>query len=149
MIVINLKTTINQPVEDVFDRLVDINSYPEWLPKSRVFLDSHLTSDGPIGPVTTFIDKTRYGIYHGVIDEFERPAKVTFRMRLRWFSLNVMESRPGYSLQEVEGETHLHHHAEGELFGIFKIMEPFVAVIAREERTRTVELLQSSLESKI
>jgi uncharacterized protein YndB with AHSA1/START domain len=147
MIKVKHETMIDRPIEDVFDRLVDISGYSKWLPKSRVFLDSRKTSQGPTRTGTTFIDKTRIGKYKGVVEDFQRPIKVTFRMKLRWLGLDVMESRPGYFLEPVDGGTKLRHVAVGKLFGIFKLMEPYVAIRAREERIRTVNVLKESLES--
>jgi hypothetical protein len=57
-----------------------------------------------------------------------------------------METCPGYTLEAIEGGTKLHHVAEGRLFGLFKLMQPRVARIAREERTRTVDALKNSME---
>lgn len=145
-----MDTVIERPVEELFDRLVNISEYPEWLPKSRVFLDTRQTSEGPVGVGTTFVDKTRIELielFRGEVTDFQRPTKVHFRMRLRRLGMNVMESRPAYYLEPVDGGTRLHLIAEGELYGIFKLMKPYVAMRAREERIRTVNALKRSLES--
>jgi hypothetical protein len=44
-------------------------------------------------------------------------------------------------------ETGVHHVAEGELFGMMRLMKPVAALLARSERARTVESLRRSLES--
>ncbi len=147
MIRVEVDTVIERPIEEVFDRLVNISEYPEWLPKSRVFLDTRQTSQGPVGVGTTFVDKTRIGLFRGEVTDFQRPTNVHFRMRLCRLGMNVMESRPAYSLEPVDGGTKLHLIAEGELYGIFKLMKPYVAMRARAERTRTVNALKRSLES--
>jgi uncharacterized protein YndB with AHSA1/START domain len=147
MIRVEIDKTIEQPIDKVFERLVDIDGYSQWLPKSRVFLDCEQTSEGPVGIGTTFIDRTKIGIYRGEVTGFQRPAKVSFRMRLRWLGIDVMESRPEYNLEPVEDGTRVHHYAEGELYGLFKLMEPYVARIAQHERNRTVAALKRSLET--
>jgi hypothetical protein len=43
--------------------------------------------------------------------------------------------------------TIVHHVAEGELFGLMRLMKPVAALLARSERARTVESLRRSLES--
>jgi uncharacterized protein YndB with AHSA1/START domain len=43
MIRIEIDTVIARPVEQVFDRLANIDGYPQWLPKSRVFLHTRQT----------------------------------------------------------------------------------------------------------
>jgi len=147
MINVEYETVIERPVAEVFEKLVDIDSYPDWLPQSRIFLNCWKTSEGAVGPGTTFIDQSRIGRYHGQVTAFQRPTRVAFRMRLRWLGVDVMESRPGYVLEDVPGGTRVRHHAEGELFGLFRIMEPYVEMRARQERIRTVDVLKATLES--
>jgi len=149
MIQIEYETTIGRTIEDVFERLTDINGYPDWLPKSRVFLHCKQTSEGSVDVGTTFKDETRVGTYTGEVIELRRPEKVTFRNELRWFGLRVMETFPGYELESSGSGTRVRHQAEGKMFGIFKILQPYVAMRAKEERIRTVEMLKQSLESEI
>jgi uncharacterized protein YndB with AHSA1/START domain len=146
---VEVETMIDRPIEEVFDRLVDIDGYSEWLPPSSVFLDSWQTSEGPVALGTTFIDKTRVGLYHGRVTAFRKPTQVNFRMRLRWLGLDVMESRPQYELEPANnGRTEISHVAEGKLYGLFKLLEPYVAIQARRERSRTVQKLKESLEER-
>jgi uncharacterized protein YndB with AHSA1/START domain len=138
MIRIEIERSINRPVEEVFDRLINIPAYPDWLPKSRVFIDTKQTSEGPVDEGTTFIDKTRIGLFRGEVADFQRPTHVTFQMMLRWLGMKVLESRPAYTLEPVDGGTKVHLMAVGKLYGIFKLMQPYVAIRAREERKRVV-----------
>lgn len=147
MIHVEIDTVIKRPIEDVFERLVDIPNYAEWLPKSRVFLETKLTSEEPIDVETTFTDRTTIGTFRGEVTAFQRPTKVNFRMSLRRLGMKVMESRPGYTLTPVDAGTQLQLIAEGQLYGLFKLLEPYVAAKARRERKRTVEALKKSLET--
>ena len=56
-----------------------------------------------------------------------------------------MEARPEYILEADGDNTVLHHVAEGELFGMMRLMKPVAGMLAKSERTRTVELLRRSL----
>jgi uncharacterized protein YndB with AHSA1/START domain len=147
MILIEKETVINQSIEAVFERLIDIDGYSDWLPPSRVFINSKQTSNGSVGAGSTFEDTTRIGTFRGRVTVFQRPTNVAFRMRLHWLGVLVMESRPAYRLQALKGSTNLHLRAEGELNGPFKILKPYVAARALEERYRTVEILKESLET--
>jgi uncharacterized protein YndB with AHSA1/START domain len=147
MIRVEIDTVIAGPIEEVFDCLVNINGYAQWLPQSRVFRDTTKTSGGPVGVGTTFRDDTTVGAYQGEVTAFARPTQVDFRMRLRWFGIDVMESRPGYRLAPVNGDTRVRLVAEGELYGPFKLAEPFVDKIAWQERQRTLAALKRSLEA--
>ena len=66
---------------------------------------------------------------------------------LRWLGLKVLESKPGYTLESVDDSTKVHLLAVGKLYGLFKLMQPYVALRAREERKRVFEVLKKSLES--
>jgi hypothetical protein len=58
-----------------------------------------------------------------------------------------MEARPAYVLTADGGKTIVHHVAEGELFGVMRLMKPLASLLARSERARTVDALRRSLES--
>jgi hypothetical protein len=57
-----------------------------------------------------------------------------------------MEARPQFFLEEAGDTTMLHHVAEGDLFGMMRLMKPVAALMARSERSRTVASLRRSLE---
>ncbi len=144
---VELETDIKRPAEEVFDRLVDISDYDKWMPRSGVFMRSRQTSEGPVTKGTTFHDRGRMGTWRGQVSDFERPTKVEFRETLRWLGMRVMEGRPRYQLEAVDGGTRVHHVSEGQLYGIFRLARPMVTFIARGERRRTVNALKKSLES--
>lgn len=148
MIKIDFKETIARPIDIVFDRLIDIDDYNRWLPESRVFIECKQTSDGPVSLGTTFIDKTRIGVYKGEVIQFQRPTLVTFRNELRWSRFNVMASTPGYRLESTDEGTLVKHTAHGKMFGLFKLLEPYIAIRAKEERCRTVRYLKRTLKDK-
>ncbi len=147
MIEFGIESTINRPIEDVFERLIDIDSYPEWLPKSNIFISCRKVSKGPVGAGTEFVDETHFGTFQGVVEEFERPTRVTFTNQLYWLGLKVLESRPGYILEATDAGTKVRHIAEAELYGLFRLLKPLIARMAMKERSRTVEQLKKSLES--
>ena len=141
------RATIDRPISDVFGRLADVDGYGTWMRRTGLFRRSERTSDGPLGLGTAYFDATRMGTFRGEVTEYEPPARIGFRETLRWFGTDLMEARPAYVLQEVGEKTIVHHVAEGELFGMMRLMKPFAALLARSERARTVESLRRSLES--
>ena len=141
------RTTIDRPIDDVFARLADVNGYRTWMHRTGLFRRSGQTSDGPRGPGSAYFDATRMGTFRGRITDYEPPSRIGFRETLRWFGSDLMEAKPEYLL-EADGErTIVHHVAEGELFGLMRLMKPVAALLARSERTRTVKSLRRSLES--
>jgi len=148
MVRVELNTVIARPIDDVFGRLTDLSAYSGWMPKLGVFIRSGQTSEGSVGVGTTYYDKGWMGTFVGEIEEFHAPTTVAFKEKLRWLGLTVMEARARYELVSTRRGTEVHHVANGRLFGIFHIMQPVVAWMARGERGRTVHALKDSLERK-
>ncbi len=144
---VEVDEVIERPVEQVFERAIDLSHYSDWMPRTGVFKRSSQTSNGPVGLGTTFIDQGRMGTFRGQIVEFERPSRVVFEETLRWFRSPVVEARLRYEFVPVPEGTAVHHVAESELHGIFRVMRPMVIIIGRGERRRTVRALKKSLES--
>jgi uncharacterized protein YndB with AHSA1/START domain len=140
------RTTIDRPTSVVFARLADLDGYRTWMRRTGLFRRSGQTSDGPLGLGTTYFDATRMGTFRGDVTDYEPPARIGFRETLRWFGSDLMEARPEYILEADRDKTIVHHIAEGELFGMMRLMKPVAALLARSERTRTVESLRRSLE---
>lgn len=140
-------TTIDRPIADVFDRLADLDGYRKWMRRTGMFRRSGQTSDGPLGVGTTYFDATKMGKFRGEVTEYERPARIGFRETLHLFGSDLMEARPDYALEAYRDRTVVHHVAEGELFGLMRLMKPVAALLARSERARTVKALRHSLES--
>lgn len=145
---VEVDTTIDRPVADVFDRLTRISEYSSWLPRSIVFTTCRQTSPGPVGPGTTYEDVTKLGTLRGEVRDFAVPARIAFRETLRWLGRPIMEARMEYELRpDAAGGTELHHVAEGELRGALGLAEPLVRIVARRERQRTIDALKRSLEA--
>jgi hypothetical protein len=87
------------------------------------------------------------GTFRGEVIDHKPLARIGFRETLRWFGFVLMEARPAYVLEAHGRKTIVHHVAEGELFGVMRLMKPVAAILARSERSRTVKSLKRSLES--
>ena len=141
------RTTIGRPISDVFARLADLDGYRTWMRRTGLFRRTGQTSDGSVGLGTAYFDATRMGTFRGEVTDYEPPARIGFRETLRWFGSDLMEARPEYLLEADQDKTIVHHVAEGELFGMMRLMKPVAALMARSERARTIKSLRSSLES--
>ena len=140
------RMTIDRPINDVFARLADLNGYATWMRRTGLFRRSGQTADGPVGLGTAYFDATRMGTFRGEVTDYEPPVRIGFRETLRILGSDLMEARPRYTLEADRDATIVHHVAEGELFGLMRLMKPIAAFLARSERTRTVESLRRSLE---
>ena len=141
------RTTIDRPTSDVFERLADLDGYRTWMRRTGLFRRSGQISDGPLGLGTVYFDATRMGTFRGEVTDYEPPTRIGFRETLRWFGSDLMEARPEYILEPDRDKTIVVHTAEGELFGMMRLMKPVAALLASSERARTVESLRRSLES--
>jgi hypothetical protein len=127
--------------------LADLEGYRKWMRRTGLFRRSGQTSDGPLGLGTAYFDATRMGTFHGEVTDYEAPTRIGFHETLRLFGSDLMQARPGYVLEADQDRTVVHHVAEGELFGVMRLMKPLAALMARSERARTVRSLRRSLEA--
>jgi uncharacterized protein YndB with AHSA1/START domain len=88
------------------------------------------------------------GTFEGEVTEFVPPSRIAFRETLRWFGSRMTQAGPDYFLDGDEDATFVHHIAVGELFGWMRLMRPAAALLAKVERTRTLNSLKVSLESE-
>ena len=116
--------------------------------RTGLFRRCGLISEGPVRQGTTYFDATRMGTFEGEVTEFAPPSRLAFRETLRWFGSQMTQARPEYSLEADEEATVVHHVAVGELFGSMRFMKPAAALLAKVERTRTLNSLKRSLESE-
>jgi uncharacterized protein YndB with AHSA1/START domain len=148
MIHLEIETTIRQPPGIVFDRLADLEGYNDWMPQNGLFRNSRKVSKGPPGEGTRFSDRSLMGPVEGEISRYDRPKAVGFAQRIRWFGLAWAETRPAYFLQSCDEGTHVRHYAEGDFYGILRLLEPLFSRFARAERKRTLMALKRSLERR-
>jgi uncharacterized protein YndB with AHSA1/START domain len=141
------RTTIARPIADVFARLADLDGYRTWMHRTGMFRRGGQISDGPPASGTAYFDATRMGTFRGQITAYQPPSRIGFREALRWFGAELMEARPEYFLEADRDRTIVHHVAVGRLFGLMRVMKPVAGLLARSERTRTLESLKRSLES--
>jgi len=74
---------INAPASGIFDVVVDLLAYDEWLPNSTSFPGITSISESPTKLGTTYIESTPLGIRHGEVIEFSRPSKVVFHQPMQ------------------------------------------------------------------
>ena len=146
MIRVERDTVIARPMDEVFGRLIALSDYVRWMPKRGLFIRSVQTAAGPLGVGTTYDDQGWMGTFRGQVVEYQAPTRIVFREQLRWLGVPVMEATPAYDLAAAPTGTQVQHTAEGRLFGIFQLMAPVVAWLARGERARTIQALKDSLE---
>ena len=144
-----LERTIRAPVDEVFERLVDINGYNRWMPdKGSMLKHTRQTSSGKPAAGTTFVDETSQGALPGEILELESPRKVVFH----WWEKSKggklkFEGWPSYDLQvSAESGTLVRHSAKLNVYGVYGLAAPIFRRLALRERTVTVDALKASFD---
>jgi hypothetical protein len=84
------------------------------------------------------------GSFDGEVIELVPPSRIVFRETLRWFGSGMTKAQPGYFLDGDEETTVVPHVAVGELFGWMRVMKPVAGLLAKAERTRTLNSLKDS-----
>jgi uncharacterized protein YndB with AHSA1/START domain len=80
---VSIATDINAPAAKVFDVVVDLQSYAEWLPDSGSFHGTTSVSEFPVKQGTTYIESSPSGIRRGKVLEFDRPSRALFHQPMQ------------------------------------------------------------------
>ena len=106
MITFEFSFHVSQPIDRVFDLISDFPNYPRWVPsQSNFFLENKVTSKGPIGPGTTYVDRLRLGGKSvGEIVQYTKPFLVAFHQKT-YFGAPVFSSDIEYILASENGGT--------------------------------------------
>ena len=146
-----LERTVAASADDVFARLVDIEGYNDWLPGHGSMLKAtHLTSAGPPTVGTTYVDETKQGDMPGEILEMEAPRWVLFH----WWETSrkgkvTFEGWPGFELEPLAADSTLvRHTARLQVNGVWQLGRPLFRLLARRERTATLEALGASFDGR-
>ncbi|MGC5166378.1 SRPBCC family protein [Luteimicrobium sp. DT211] len=139
-------TRVEQPVDQVFERLADLPGYTGWMHHDGLFRHCTPTSGPPVHEGSTYRDSTRMGTFDGEVTTCEAPSRLAFRETLRWFGSPMSEARPEYELERDGDATVVHHVAVGTLYGPMRLMKPVAGWMAGRERSRTLRSLARSWE---
>ena len=123
-------------------RLADLDGYRTWMHRRGLFRRSDQTSDGPRGLGTAYFDATRWA-----------PSAVTSRSTSRRRG-SIPRDSAVVRLRPDGGETRVPprsgptrtivlHIAEGELFGLMRLMKPVAALLARSERDANHQVVEA------
>ena len=144
-----LTRVVRAGIQDVFDRLADINGYNDWMPKAGSMLRrTRQTSPGAPALATTFLDETSFGPTPGEIAEFEPPQTLVYH----WWDRSKagklkLEGWPAYRLETSDGgSTLVRHNAKLHTYGMYRLATPLLRRIAMKERAVTLEALAASFE---
>lgn len=143
--------SINAPATKIFNVVVDLQAYSDWLPTSTSFPGITSISSSPTKLGTTYIESTPFGIRHGKVIEFSPPSKVLFHQPMQLneapegvlidIKVEVVLREKDQGVTEVERNVYLGFPEP--LVGLKEIFEKG----AGEEGARVMELLKKRVES--
>lgn len=142
---------IKAPASKIFDVVVDLKAYDEWLPNSTSFPGITFISDSTAKLGTTYVESTPSGIRHGKVLEFDRPSKVLFHQPMQ------LNSAPEGVLVDIKVEVLFREKSEGvtevERNVYLEFPEPLLELKtifengASGEGARVMDLLKKRVES--
>jgi hypothetical protein len=149
MVKVEITFLVEKPIDHVFRRISDIANYWQWVPdKSKFFIENKITSEGPFGVGTTYMDKLKWrGKAIGEVVKYSPPSHVKFQQKTS-FGLPVFRASAEYTLKCVQNFTEVVHRFEATPYGLFKLFEPVLSIIVHSERERTCSAIKQALEKE-
>jgi uncharacterized protein YndB with AHSA1/START domain len=91
--------------EVVFDLVSDLHGYGRWLPKVGDYEGTSELSPAPVAVGTTYVERSRRGVRHGIVIALARPDVIAFRqpMTLRPSLAGTIDSTVSMSFAATTG----------------------------------------------
>jgi uncharacterized protein YndB with AHSA1/START domain len=139
-------TVVQAPVKEVFNLVSDIPNYTNWVTlNSPFFIESKVTSEGPIGLGTTYEDKLALGKAVGKVVEYRPFERLVFEQK--WYpESHVFEARIQYHFEPLNGDTKISRVNDITPVGWAEPLKPALTEMSREESQRTCEAIRKTFE---
>jgi uncharacterized protein YndB with AHSA1/START domain len=144
MIDLELEQRVDAPPDAVFARLADLGGYGAWLPAEAGWSRCRVTSPGPVGLGSTYVDHMRAGEMVGEVTAYDPPSSLQFRQRLSKLGRPVLEATQTNELEHSDGGTLLRHRLHGRVTGPLRLVERRVSEDIAVERRRVLRALAAS-----
>ncbi len=142
-------TTINAPVEKVFDLIADLARYEQWLSSSNLYGSMTKLSDNPAKLGTTYVDKGKTSVMQGMVTEYEAPRHITFQQstksKVLIFNITVI-IRIRYTLDSTKQGTQVRRDIALDIEGIPGFAKSIIIKQIRAENERILEKMKAHLE---
>ena len=131
-----LSQTIEAPAEEVFAVVSDVATYEQWNP---TVTSSRVLSEGDVANGTRFeFAIKRMGAQEMEVTNFESGRSIRFEPRS-----NMMGGGHRFTLSEMGGSTRLDHEVVMEPKGVFRLMSPFIGMMAKRNLRKTADALEA------
>jgi uncharacterized protein YndB with AHSA1/START domain len=144
MPVIPAQADIQCPAEKIFDLIIDFSGQDRWLATSSAFHGTTEISSDPVTLGTTYTEPGPFGVRHGTVTEFERPAKITFHqpMTMRLHA-GTVEVTLRYTLTPSGESTRVTRVVTIGVPRPLKLVQPVLVRAFRAESGRTLAALKA------
>ncbi len=141
-------TVVKTSVKQAFNFVSDIPNYTNWVtPNSPYFIESKVTSEGPVGLGTTFEDKLRLGKSVGKVVEYLPFERLVFEQK--WYpESHAFEARIEYHFDPVNGDAKISRKLIMTPVGWAEPLKASLTDMSREESQRTCDAIKKTLEQK-
>jgi uncharacterized protein YndB with AHSA1/START domain len=141
--------TINVLPERVFNLLIDLENYGQWLSSSALYGSVTKISENPVELGSTYIDKGTSSLMRGSVTEFEPPRRLTFeqsqQMKLLIFNV-TLNIRIRYTLESIASGTQVKRDVTIDIRGIPSFIQSVVVNQIRAENERILAKMKAYLE---
>jgi uncharacterized protein YndB with AHSA1/START domain len=141
-----VSTVIQAPVKQVFNFVSDIPNYTNWMTlNSPFFIESKITSEGPVGLGTVFEDKLTLGKAVGKVVEYQPFERLVFEQK--WYpESHVFGGRVEYHFEPANGDTKISRVYDITPVEWAQPLKPGLAEMSKDESQRTCEAIRKAFE---
>jgi uncharacterized protein YndB with AHSA1/START domain len=146
---LHFTTLIEGSAETIFALIADLAHYDRWLPGSKSFGAITQISPLPVGLGTTYIDAGPTGTRPGEVTEYDPPRRISFHqpMKVKQRLLSgTIDIHLRHTLEPVEQMTRLNRDLTLGIYGLVKVVQPFVIATFRQENERMLLALKRYVE---
>jgi len=140
---------IEGSAETIFEVIADLAHYDRWLRGSKSFGAITQISPLPVGLGTTYIDAGPSGTRHGEVTVYDPPTRISFHqpMKVKQRLLTgTIDIHLRHTLEQVEQMTRLNRDLTLGIYGLVKVVQPFVVATFRQENERMLQALKRYVE---
>ena len=136
---------INQPVDHVFDFMVDLENAPQW---QTGVLGSQKITEGTFGVGTRFKESVK--LMGRPVEAVCEITEYEPKKKLAWKSdsSSLMSYEGQFTFEAAEGGTRVSYGGSARLKGLWRLFEPLAAREARRETVAELNKLKSVLEGQ-
>ena len=142
----SFERTVHDTPERVYQRIIDLRAYGEWLPKSSAYRGTEAISPGPIEVGTTFVERDPTGVRRGRVAELDKPRRGVFSQHLtpRPALLGGVDIKQTYELTPHGDHVHVKRTVEFTPTGPLTVVFPLMQKLFLKENERIMDALEKS-----